>query len=79
MIRELILQMKLGHVQTPYFQNKFGVDIGQRFAGSLGKLQAQGLLAMDNGNVRLKRDGLLQVDRLLHEFFLPEHQNARYA
>src|SRR5579862_5635264 len=79
MIRELILQMKLGHVQTPYFQNKFGVDIGQRFAGSLGKLEAQGLLAMDRGNVRLKRDGLLQVDRLLHEFFLPEHQNARYA
>jgi len=79
MIRELILQMKLGHVQTPYFQNKFGVDIGQRFAASLGKLQAQGLLAMENGNVRLKRDGLLQVDRLLHEFFLPEHQNARYA
>ena len=79
MIRELILKMKLGHVETPYFQSKFGVDIGQRFAGSLGKLQEQGLLAMDRGNVRLKRDGLLQVDRLLHEFFLPEHQNARYA
>ena len=29
--------------------------------------------------VVLNRDGLLQVDRLLHEFFLPEHKNARYA
>ena len=27
----------------------------------------------------LNREGLLQVDRLLHEFFLPEHKNARYA
>ena len=29
--------------------------------------------------VVLNREGLLQVDRLLHEFFLPEHRNARYA
>jgi oxygen-independent coproporphyrinogen-3 oxidase len=34
---------------------------------------------VEDGTVRLNRDGLLQVDRLLHEFFLPEHQNARYA
>jgi len=34
MIRELILQMKLGHVHGAYFQEKFGVDIQQRFAGS---------------------------------------------
>jgi oxygen-independent coproporphyrinogen-3 oxidase len=27
----------------------------------------------------LKRDGLLQVDRLLHDFFLPQHRTARYA
>ncbi len=27
----------------------------------------------------LTRDGLLRVDRLIHEFFLPEHRNARYA
>jgi len=29
--------------------------------------------------IALNREGLLQVDRLLHEFFLPEHPNARYA
>jgi hypothetical protein len=29
--------------------------------------------------VILNRDGLLQVDRLLPEFFLPQHRNARYA
>ena len=31
MIRELILQMKLGQVQEAYFSNKFGVEIQERF------------------------------------------------
>ena len=79
MIRELILQMKLGQVQQAYFQRKFGVDIQRRFAVSLGELQDQGLLALDPHSLRLSRDGLLQVDKLLPEFFLPAHRNARYA
>jgi oxygen-independent coproporphyrinogen-3 oxidase len=79
MIRELILQMKLGHVHSAYFRGKFGVDIQERFAGSLGELQAQGFLALDGNSLRLNRDGLLQVDRLLHEFFLLQHRNARYT
>jgi oxygen-independent coproporphyrinogen III oxidase len=79
MIRELILQMKLGHVDGAYFQGKFGVDIQQRFVGPLRELQDQGLLALDEASLRLNRDGLLQVDRLLHEFFLPQHRNARYT
>jgi hypothetical protein len=29
--------------------------------------------------VELSRDALLRVDRLLHAFFLPQHQNARYT
>jgi len=78
-IRELILQMKLGQVRQRYFQDKFGVDVRQRFAAPLGKLQDQGFLAADQDCLRLNRDGLLQVDKLLHEFFLPQHQSARYA
>ena len=79
MIRELILQMKLGHVHRAYFQGKFGVDIQQRFAGSLSELQDRGFLALDENSLRLNRDGLLRVDRLLHGFFLPQHRNARYT
>lgn len=78
-IRELILQMKLGHVSRAYFQNKFGADLTERFAGPLGEIQKQGLLSVDGDTVRLNRDGLLQVDRLLHQFFLPQHRNARYS
>jgi oxygen-independent coproporphyrinogen-3 oxidase len=79
MIREFILQMKLGHVSREYFRSKFGVDLQKRFAESLSKLQNQGFLELDNGTLRVSRDGLLQVDKLLHEFFLPEHRTARYA
>jgi oxygen-independent coproporphyrinogen-3 oxidase len=78
-IRELILQMKLGQVRQRYFQDKFGIDVRQRFAIPLSKLQDQGFLTSDQDSLRLNRDGLLQVDKLLHEFFLPQHQSARYA
>jgi len=82
MIRELILQMKRGHVDSSYFRGKFGIDIQERFAGPFGKLRHEGFLAVDGnhgGDVRLNREGLLQVDTLLYEFFLPEHRNARYT
>ena len=79
MIRELILQMKLGHVHRAYFQSKFGVDIHERFARPLNKLQEHGYAILDPDSLRLNRDALLQVDRLLYDFFLPQHRNARYA
>ncbi len=79
MIREFILQMKLGRVQTEYFQRKFGIDVRQRFAAPLDQLKQEGFLRLEPENLRLNRDGLLQVDRLLHEFFLPQHRGARYA
>jgi oxygen-independent coproporphyrinogen-3 oxidase len=55
------------------------VDARERFAGALRRIEDWGFGAVAGGTVRLNREGLLQVDRLLHEFFLPEHKNARYA
>ena len=79
LIREFVLQLKLGHVRCGYFQDKFGVDIRERFALPLRTLSDWGFLAVDGDTVNLNREGLLQVDRLLHEFFLLQHKNARYA
>jgi oxygen-independent coproporphyrinogen-3 oxidase len=79
MIREFILQMKLGHVHREYFQRKFGVDVRRRFAASLDHLKDGGFLQMDTENLQLNRSGLLQVDRLLWEFFLPQHRSTRYS
>src|SRR5436309_9261760 len=79
LIRETILQLKLGHISRAYFRQKFGVELSERFAEPMARLQDWGFLTIEGDGVRLNREGLLQVDRLLHEFFLPEHRNARYA
>jgi oxygen-independent coproporphyrinogen III oxidase len=79
LIREIVLQFKLGQISRAYFKRKFGVDVVERFAEPLAALQAEGVLTIDGDSLRLTREGLLQVDRLVHEFFLPEHRTARYA
>jgi oxygen-independent coproporphyrinogen III oxidase len=76
MIREFILQMKLGHVRLGYFTEKFGIDIARRFAAQLSHLSEEGLLTVTDSEVRLTRDGLLCVDTLLHEFFLQQHRTT---
>ena len=78
-VREFILQMKLGSVSRPYFLGKYGVDMNEQFHFELSAIRDQGFLTFDDQGARLNRQGLLQVDRLLHQFFLPEHRNARYA
>jgi oxygen-independent coproporphyrinogen-3 oxidase len=77
LVREMILQMKLGGVKKSYFDDKFGIDIYERFSLPLHKLQDEGYLRMEPDGPRLNRVGLLQVDRLLGEFFKPEHRVAR--
>jgi oxygen-independent coproporphyrinogen-3 oxidase len=79
LIREMILQLKTGRLDTSYFQRKFGADILKDFAEGFGGLAQGGHLTLDNGRVELTRTGLLQVDRLLPAFFEPEHQGARYT
>jgi len=79
LIRELVLQFKLGRISRAYFQGKFGVDILTRFAEPLARLRAWGVLIQEGDWLGLSREGLLEVDRLAREFFLPKHQGARYA
>jgi oxygen-independent coproporphyrinogen III oxidase len=79
LIREFVLQLKLGRTSAHYFNQKFSVDVLKRFSAPLRTLQDWGFLTIEGDSIVLNREGLLQVDRLLHEFFLPEHKNARYA
>jgi oxygen-independent coproporphyrinogen-3 oxidase len=79
LIRELILQFKLGQVRPAYFAEKFGVDIRARFADALQTLTDWGYLSDEGEMLCLDREGLLRADRLVHEFFLPQHRDARYA
>lgn len=78
-IRELILQWKLGRVDKKYFQKKFGISVTERFSLIITKWKENGDLIEEGDHLVLLRDALLRVDSLLHQFFLPQHQDARYV
>ncbi len=78
-VREFILKLKLGSVKPSYYQAKFGENVMTRFAPQLHWMQDEGFAKLSEDKIELTRDGLLQVDRLLHEFFLPHHKSARYT
>jgi oxygen-independent coproporphyrinogen-3 oxidase len=80
MVRELVLQLKLGSIRPEYFRDKYGVNILDRFRAPIASLDADGFLdRADEDVVSLSRDGLLRVDGLLPRFFLPEHARVRYT
>jgi oxygen-independent coproporphyrinogen-3 oxidase len=79
LIREMILQLKRGRVRADYFRRKFGEDIQAIFADAFGHLEEGGFLTRTPEGVTLTRQGLLQVDRLLENFFEPEYRNTRYT
>ena len=80
MIRELVLQLKLGRVRPSYFAGKYGVDILKQFEAPLRSLEEGGFLAEATADsVALSRAGLLRVDSLLPRFFQPKHAGIRYT
>ncbi|MBC8116006.1 MAG: coproporphyrinogen III oxidase, partial [Candidatus Saccharimonas sp.] len=79
LIRELILQMKEGHVSAEPFRRKFGVNILDEFAAPLSAQQSKGYLTVNGDEVTLTRKGLLQADTLLPEYFEEQHREVRYT
>jgi oxygen-independent coproporphyrinogen-3 oxidase len=77
--REFMLQLKLGSVSAGAFTAKFGTDPRTQFANPLATLRSWGYLVETGDRIGLTRDGLLQVDRLLQEFFDPKYRKGRYA
>jgi oxygen-independent coproporphyrinogen-3 oxidase len=79
LIREMVLQLKTGSLDTGYFQKKFGVDVWEEFLPVYQQLAADDLLMREDGMIVLTRRGLLEVDQFLPEFFEPELRTVRYA
>jgi len=79
LIREFVLQFKLGLIDPEYFLQKFGVNVADKFQAPLLQMRNEGYLEQGDSPLRLTRSGLLEIDRLLHSFFLPRHRNVRYA
>ena len=80
LIREMILQMKVGSLDADYFRRKFRREVFDDFSDQFNRLKSQGLAEINGDTLELKRDGLLRVDSLLPQFFLPEHRSTdRYT
>jgi len=76
MIREFILQMKRD-ASSALLPGQFGIDVLSRFAEQFGALQERGFLRVDDDSLSLSREGCCRWTGCWHEFFLPQHRNAR--
>ena len=79
LIREMILQLKRGFLEVPYFKEKYGVNILDEWAVEFADHQANEMLVLTPERVELTRKGLLHADGLLPAFFEPELQGVRYT
>ncbi|MEO0477499.1 MAG: coproporphyrinogen-III oxidase family protein [Planctomycetota bacterium] len=79
MIREWVLQLKIGRINRQPFIEKFGVDPFEKLADVLKDYVDQGLFIIEGDEVIVPRQTLLRIDTLLVAFFKPEHRGVRYA
>ncbi|MGD2111270.1 MAG: coproporphyrinogen-III oxidase family protein [Phycisphaerae bacterium] len=79
LVREMILQLKLGRLEPDYFDKKFDADILTLFADAFASLVKQNLATINGAGVTLSRAGLLRVDELLPRFFEPQFRDIRYT
>lgn len=79
LIRELILQLKRGYLDLPYFQNKFECDVLDRWQEAWQGYEDSGYVVVRDNRVELTRSGLLRVDALLPAFFEPQFRDVRYT
>ncbi len=79
LIRETILQLKLGHLDPGYFRDKFGIELREEFDSAFGRLERDRMVTLDDDAIRLTPQGLLRVDSLLPEFYEPAHRELATA
>lgn len=79
LIREFVLTMKSGRISPGDFLMRHGVDVLNEFAEPLAMHEAQGYLKVTASSIELTRAGLMQVDRLLPDYFERQHRDIRYT
>ncbi|HEX6963135.1 MAG TPA: coproporphyrinogen-III oxidase family protein [Lacipirellula sp.] len=79
LIREMILQLKKGFLDVPYFEAKFGVNIVHQWRPTWDEYVAEEYATVEDDRVELTRAGLLRVDALLPAFFEPRYRDVRYT
>lgn len=78
-VRELVLQLKLGHVELAWFRDKFGIEVLERFAEPLRRFTELGWLHVSASGIELTPEGLPRADRMLPDFYQSEHRVRRYS
>jgi coproporphyrinogen III oxidase-like Fe-S oxidoreductase len=76
LIRQLVLQLKLGRVSFDYFATEFSVELDALFKVQLETLKNQKLIKIENRSIVVENKGLLKVDEWLKTFYLPQHQST---
>ena len=79
LIREFILRLKEGVVETDSLDEKYGVKTIDEFAEALKNQEEAGYLEVHGTTVQVTRKGLLQIDSLLPEYFEEEYRRIRYT
>jgi oxygen-independent coproporphyrinogen-3 oxidase len=79
LIRELILQLKRGYLDLPYFQNKFQCNVLDEWQEAWQEYEGSGYLVVRDNRVELTRSGLLRIDALLPAFFEAQFRDVRYT
>jgi oxygen-independent coproporphyrinogen-3 oxidase len=79
LIREMILQLKLGRLDAGYFRRKFDSEIVSEFGEAFARISKDGFATIEGDDIRLTRAGLLRVDALLPYFFEPAFRDIRYT
>jgi oxygen-independent coproporphyrinogen-3 oxidase len=79
LVREFVLQLKLGGLRRDYFLDKFGVDVLERFRQPLEQAAEAGWIVWDDEELELTEQGLLRADHLIPSFYQPHHRGTRYS
>ncbi len=79
LVREFILQLKLGPISPAEFRAKFGLNIAKIFLKQMLEMEAEGMLSFSDSQIAFTRAGLLCADRLLSRFYDPQFQDLRYS
>ncbi len=79
LVREVVLNLKTGHLDLDHFLQKYGIDIRVVFRSALDKLQNEGWLTVGEDAIDTTPDGLMQIDRHLPAFFDPQYISSRYT
>ena len=69
LIRELILCLKRGWLDTARLTARYGIDPLEEWAANWQSLEKEGFVESIRPRLRLSRAGLLQIDSLLPRFF----------